>query len=360
MRSVDGPWPRDLPITVGIMYPTPLYGDADGFAREVQRLEALDPRVRVVVGSYLETEDRRSTRRDLTPAEAVSLPVELDDDQRSLWAGVDVVLGLDLPPGIGRIAPNLRWFQTIGSGSDHLPSSGLFELGARLTSSTGANAVAIAEFAFGRVIEAWKGFGAIAAVQTEHRWHRVFGRQLSGSALGLFGLGEINQAVATRAAAFGMDLLALRRSGPDGEPVASVPTIYGPGSLPEFLGQCDAVIAAVPDSPETRNVFDETAFAAMRPGAVFVNMGRGSLVDEEALVAALRSGHLAAAALDVTRHEPPPPDSPLWDAPNLRLSAHCSVVPSAMMGESHRLFAENLSRFLAGEKMRHDRTPADA
>ncbi len=146
-----------------------------------------------------------------------------------------------------------------------------------------------------------------------------------------------------------MRVLATRRSARPGATAPDVDELFTPGELEALLGQSDAVVAAVPETVETTGLMNRAAFAAMKPGSFFCNVGRGSLVDEPALVDALRSGHLSGAALDVASVEPLPPDHILWDAPNLRLSPHCSTAPDALFRNLHRMFRENLTRFLAGE-----------
>jgi phosphoglycerate dehydrogenase-like enzyme len=121
-----------------------------------------------------------------------------------------------------------------------------------------------------------------------------------------------------------------------------------------MLEQCDAVIAAVPETPETTGLMDRDAFAAMKPGAFFCNVGRGSLVDEAALLDALQRGHLAAAALDVASVEPLPADHPLWDAPNLYLSPHSASSPAALFANLHDLFRDNLGRYLSGDALTNE------
>ncbi|MEZ5168592.1 MAG: NAD(P)-dependent oxidoreductase [Acidimicrobiales bacterium] len=203
---------------------------------------------------------------------------------------------------------------------------------------------------FGRLLEAAKRFPDLAAAQLERRWDPTFGDQLAGRTIGLIGLGAINQAVASRAHAFGMRVLAVRRStGAERPP--HIDRVYGPSELHDMLGRCDAVVAAVPETPETVGMMGAAAFAAMRPGAFFANVGRGTLVDEAALLAALESGQLGSAALDVTRVEPLPVDDPLWTAPNLRISAHCSTSPTAMLPNVYRVFRANLERFVQGEPL---------
>ena len=118
-----------------------------------------------------------------------------------------------------------------------------------------------------------------------------------------------------------------------------------------MLGRSDIVAAAVPESPETHELLDAEAFAAMRDGSMFVNVGRGTLVHEPALADALHGGKLRAAAIDVAAVEPLPEDSPLWDAPNIYISAHCSTDPGSFFDFVYEVFADNLARYLAGQQL---------
>ncbi|MDE0515992.1 MAG: hypothetical protein OXH43_06635 [Acidimicrobiaceae bacterium] len=239
----------------------------------------------------------------------------------------------------------------------HLTSAGLREAGIRLTNASGANATSIAEFVFARILGEFKRTRRLDTIQQQRRWHPVFGQNLAGSTIGLVGFGPINQAVARRARAFELDVIVVRRSAA-GSDLAD--EVLGPDGLHDMLGRCDIVVAAVPESPETHELFDSSAFAAMQDGSMFVNVGRGSLVDEPALVAALRSDKLRAAALDVTAVEPLPEDSPLWDAPNIYISAHCSTEPTRFFESAHRVFADNLARYVAGEPLLNEILLAEA
>jgi phosphoglycerate dehydrogenase-like enzyme len=338
------------PLVVGILYPPEWYGDVERFGAAVADLEDLGG-VEVVVQTYVEPHDLRSARGKPGADRLREQAPPLTDAQRSALARLDVALAIDLPFDVGRVAPRLRWVQAVGAGTGQLQSAGLAEAGIRLTTAAGANAVAIAEFALARVLQEWKRFRALDELQARHDWEPLYGRQLEGSTLGLLGLGAINSAVASRAAAFGLRVLATRRSATPGSRAANVEQVFPPSELHTMLGQCDAVVAAVPETPETTGLMDGAAFAAMKPGSFFCNVGRGSLVDEAALIAALERGHLRAAALDVAHVEPLPPDDPLWSAPNLLLSPHSASAPTALFVNLHRLFRDNLARFLAGEPL---------
>lgn len=342
------------PITVGILFPPEWYRDEEGFARAIARIEAIDPRVRVVVETYVEEHDLRSLRGTEPPDALRDRAPALTDAQRAAFAELDIALAIDLPFDVAGIAPRLRWVQCIGAGSAQLQSAGLGPAGIRLTSGAGVNAVGIAEFAVARVLQHWKQLREFDRLQERHAWEPTFGRQLAGCTVGLIGLGNINGAVARRMQAFGVRVLATRRTAIPGATAPDVDALYPTSELHTMLAESDAVIAAVPETGDTAALVDADAFAAMKPGGFFVNVGRGSLVDEPALVAALESGHLSGAALDVASQEPLPPDHPLWEAPNLYLSPHASTTPDAMFVNLTELFCDNLARYLAGEPLRNE------
>jgi phosphoglycerate dehydrogenase-like enzyme len=341
-------------VVVGVLYPPEWYGDADGFTREIERIEQLDPRVSVVVEAYDEPHELRSARGKQSADDLRSQAPSLSDAQRAAFSRVQVAVAIDLPFDVATVAPELRWVQAVGAGTGQLQSAGLGEAGIRLSSAAGANAVGIAEFALARVLAHWKGFRELDDAQARHDWRPRFGRQLAGCTLGLLGLGAINSAVAQRSQALGVRVVATRRSATPGATAPDVDELFPTTELHQMLGQCDVVIAAVPETPETRGLIGADAFAAMKPGAFFVNVGRGSLVDEPALIAALERSHLGGAALDVASVEPLPADNPLWDAPNLYLSPHAATSPSALFVNLHELFLDNLGRYLAGEPLRNE------
>lgn len=346
--------PSAAPVVVGLLYPTEWYGRPDAFAAAVQALEAIDPRVQVVVEPYVEPHELRSARGKPGAEALVDRAPELTDAQRDALGQVEVALAIDLPFDVGVVAPRLRWVQAVGAGTGQLQSAGLAGAGIRLTTAAGANAVGIAEFALARVLGEWKRLRELDEAQARHQWEPLYGTQLAGSTLGLLGLGAINSAVAARARAFDVEILATRRSAAPGATAPDVDELFPPDELHTMLGRCDAVIAAVPETPETAGMMDAAAFAAMRPGSFFCNVGRGSLVDEGALIDALRRGQLRGAALDVASVEPLPSDHPLWDAPNLSLSSHSASAPAALFLNLHELFSRNLAAYLSGDALENE------
>jgi phosphoglycerate dehydrogenase-like enzyme len=333
-------------MTVQIAFPP------DPPSHLVEALRALSPDVDVVVAPYVEDHGVRAARSQRSLEELRARAPALTDEQRDAFSRAEVVLALDLPVGLGTFAPALRWVQAIGAGTDHFRGA---ELGPDVvvTNAAGVAAVPIAEFVIGQLLAVWKRFDELADQQRRRVWKPAYGRQVSGLTLGLVGLGAIGTAVAERARALGIRVLAVRRRPGGADRPAVVDEVVGPERLHDVLARVDAVVVCAPATSDTQDLFDATAFTAMREGAVFCNVARGSLVDEAALLDALRSGHLRAAVLDVTRHEPLPADSPLWDAPNLRLSPHSAASLDHYVESVFELFVDNLGRYLRREPLRN-------
>ena len=277
---------------------------------------------------------------------------ELTDERRAVWQRAEVVMALDLPKGIEELAPNLRWVQAIGAGIDHLGDRGLPDH-IVVTNAVGVAAVPIAEFVIARLLGVWKRTTDLDELQRRHEWKATFGRLFDSSTVGLVGLGAIGGAVAIRARALGAHTIGIRRSYQGGDTSPLCDELFGTDDLHDVLARCDAVVLSAPATPETENMFDARAFAAMPAGSVFCNVARGSLVDEPALIDALERGHLGAAILDVTRTEPLPSDDPLWDAPNIFISPHSSASQDRYLETLFELFADNLGRYARGEALRN-------
>ena len=265
-----------------------------------------------------------------------------------------VAITADLPFDVPSRCPNLAWVQAVGAGTTHLQTAGLRQRNIRLTNAAGSNAAAIAEFVLGRLLADAKRFRELESLQQRHDWDSRYGAQLAGTTLGLIGFGAINRAVARRASAMDMRVVATRRTVTNSSHPVGVDVMYPASELPTMLAECDAVVAAVPETPETNQLINRAAIASMKEGAFFINVGRGSLVDEDALIEALESGRLRGAALDVVSTEPLPHDSRLWDVPNLYLSPHCASAPTAHFRNLHELFRANLRRFLDGAPLQNE------
>lgn len=328
-------------------------------------VDGTNARIEVMACPYEEDRQLRAARgqRHISPERAWLVPT-LTDEQRSALGRAEVVLALDLPLGLTRLAPALAWVQAIGAGTDHLWGTGLGSAPVQVTNAAGVAAVPIAEFVLARLLAVWKRLDELNELQREHRWKPTHGTTVSGRTLGLVGFGAIGTAVAERARAFGMGVLAVRRHpdagnrSPKGSALAD--EVHGPEGLHEVLSRSDAVVICAPATPETANLIDADALAAMRPGAILCNVARGTLIDEAALLDAVGRAHVGAAILDVTRDEPLPPDSPLWDTPRVHLSPHSAASVERYMDLLTDLFTANLCRYLGGEPLRNlVEVPAD-
>ncbi len=195
------------------------------------------------------------------------------------------------------------------------------------------------------------------------RWHRFLPVELNASTVGIVGYGSLGRETARLLHAFGAQVLATKRDARHPEDDGYAPPghgdpegrcvrrLYPAEALLHMLPECDFVVVTVPLTPATRGLIGREAFAAMKPGAYLVDVSRGGVVDHDALVEALRSGHLAGAALDVFPTEPLPPDSPLWEMPNVLLTPHIAGATAFYDQRAVALFAENLRRYLTGKPL---------
>lgn len=343
------------PLVVALHHPTEI--DVPGLRA---RLSDLPRVVDLRVVPYREKLTlRRARQRRSVPSELLALAPAPDRALSAAWAEAEVILTLDLP--IERLAEmeRLSWVQAYSAGVEHLPVAALARSGVRLTSAVGVGAPAIAEFVFGRLVEVFRNLRDLEAMQRRRVFHRPGGRSLAGQTLGIVGLGAIGKEVARLARAFGLRTLATRRSARPGESSPLVDELLPAKELDRLLAASDVVVLCAPATAATTDLIGAAELARLKPGAVLCNVARGALVDEEALGAALESGRLAAAILDVTKHEPLPPEDPLWAAPNLYLSPHCSIPPDAYDARLVDLFVDNLGRYVRGEPLRNEVAPTE-
>ena len=251
-------------------------------------------------------------------------------------------------------APNLKWIHYTSSGVGQ--QEFVFELdamGVIITSSTGSNAEPVAQTGLTGLLMLARGFGTYIRDQHAHEWRPLRGNalpdDLRGQTLLLIGVGAVGSVFAGYARAFGLKVIGVRRSPlKPGEPVDE---LHPPSRLPELLPRADWIVIACPLTQETLNLIDAAAFKRMKKGARLINIGRGEIVDEVALIAALRAGHLGGAALDAHRQEPLPADSPLWDLPNVIVSPHNASASTGNEKRCAEMFIANFGHWLRGEPM---------
>jgi phosphoglycerate dehydrogenase-like enzyme len=319
-----------------------------------ERLERIAGNVEIVTTPFEVDHDLRTAReQDPFSDELRARAPALTDEQRDAFSRADVIFTLDVAMDLPPLAPRLRWVQCMGSGVGQYVSARLPDGDIVLTNGAGIASAPIAEWVLARVLQIVKRLPEHDANAREHRWDMALGGRLEGRTVAIVGLGAIGRDTARRFRSFGVQLLGIRRSWTPGAGDPDVDELFGPDALHEVLGRADVVVLAAPGSDDNTDLFDAAAFAAMKDGAIFVNVARGTLVDEAALVEALRSGHLAAAAIDVARTEPLPPDDPLWSAPNLYVSPHSAASVERYGERAFDLFCENLARLVAGEELRN-------
>lgn len=251
-------------------------------------------------------------------------------------------------------APKLRWIQASSAGVDFLMSTPmLVESPIPVTNTRGAHGPSIAEHVFAMLLTMTRGIPQATEWKGQKHWGRgeVYRslREIKDSTIGIVGYGAIGRNVAKRAKAFDMEPLAVdARPGPGDDAVAEV---WPVARLHEMLGRADVVVIAAPYTRESHHLIDAAAIRAMRPNAYLFAVSRGGIVDEAALAAAMQAGHLTGAGLDVTEQEPLPPESPLWDIPNLILTPHTAGASGPKERRCVEVFRENLVRFAAGQEL---------
>ncbi|TVR25238.1 MAG: D-2-hydroxyacid dehydrogenase [Ilumatobacter sp.] len=246
-------------------------------------------------------------------------------------------------------SPNLEWLHTFSAGVDHPVFQSFMARGVTVTTSSGSSASPIAQTVMMYLLALTRDLPGWLRAQAEHRWEARGIRELDGLTIGVVGMGPIGQEIARLGQAFGMHAIGMRRTVTGDEPCET----WTFDRLHELAGAVDVLALAVPLTEETRGLVDASVFAAMRPGSLFVNIARGEVVDEPALIEALRTGHLAGAGLDVFTNEPLEAESPLWDMPDVIITPHSSGTTQRSNERATDIFVDNLARRAAGQPLRN-------
>jgi phosphoglycerate dehydrogenase-like enzyme len=288
----------------------------------------------------------------------------------SLWQIVEILytsFATPLPPP--EQAPLLRWVQLYSAGPDPVVSHPLFRSQVTFTTASGIHATNMAEYVLAMVLAWFHQLPQLLTWQRQGQWPSnsersslLIPEDLRGKTIGIVGYGSIGRHIARVASAFGMHVLAMKRSAqrsdsgfqfPDvGDPEGVLPDrYYTPDQLHAMLNESDIVVIAVPLTPQTHELFDEAAFQAMKSTAFLVNIARGGVCKETALIDALEQQRIAGAALDVFHQEPLPSDHPLWHLPNTFISPHIAGLTPDYSERTAMIFEENLHHYLAGEPL---------
>lgn len=317
----------------------------------VARIRAVDPeRLNVIfepalIGSPRYPADHYADP-ERTPAEEARWRELLG--QADILFDFDYTHRHDLPD----LAPAVCWVQSTSAGIGQYVHRYGYDTrwpGTTFTTASGVHARPLAEYVMMVLMAHYKGLRQILEQQQQQKWQRLSGTDLEGRTMAIVGLGRIGSQVAAMARALGMRVIGTNaRPAPD-----VVDRYYPPAALHEMLSAADVVVLAVPHTPETEKMIGALEFAQMPEGAFFINIARGAIVDQAALVDALNSGHLGGAALDVFAEEPLPAASPLWQMDNVLVSPHSASTSDRENRRITALFCDNLQRFLDKRPLRN-------
>ena len=318
----------------------------------IRRIQQAAPTATIVhLGDLLTLEQRRRGAGDLRQLKQLRREAE-----RAL-ARAEVLLTEVVPPDLPTRAPHLRWVQLPLAGANRAMRPEIVDGPIRVTVARGVLGRTIAEHVLGTILFFSRRFDQAVAAQRKRQWdpERMVPWELGGKRLGVIGFGDIGRHLARLARAFHMKTVAIRRS--QERPLSNagdVDLLLPPSQLHELLEMSDFVTVAVPLTPETRGLIGDAELHRMKPTAYFINVARGEIVDQQALIEALRQGLIAGAALDVFVHEPLPRESPLWSMPNVLITSHVAGPSPAYLDANVDLFCANLARYLEGKPLLHE------
>lgn len=322
---------------------------------------------RLVVSDFEFGADDRARLSAALGADGLLLVRGVDEMREALRAHpeADVLCTYRPPADSFELGTSIRWLALPSAGADGAVRAGLVRPGGPVvTDARGVHAGPISEFVLSMLLLWARSWPVMLAEQRQRTWparearRLLSGRELRGTTLGIVGLGAIGREVARLGRAFGMRVMATRRTAAEGEIDADVDTLLPAGRLRELLGASEYVVIATPSTPETYHLIGADELRAMTPSAFLVNIARGDVVDEAALIAALQAGRPAGAGLDVFEDEPLPASSPLWTMPNVIISPHVSGSSDRIAARFTDLFLENIARYRAGRPLLNVVDPA--
>ncbi len=320
----------------------------------VDRIRAVHPRLEVVYEPHLLPPPRFAADH---VGHAFERPEEDEKRWLSLLAEAEVLFDFDRThmEDLPERAPSLRWIQATSAGigqrvaqqryAERMPKT-------VFTTASGVHAIPLAEYALMSILIFRRRLPEMLADQRERRWQRFASTDLVDRSLAIVGMGSIGKEVARVASEFGMRTIGVKRTVAGVDPASlHLETLYAFGELHAALRGAEHLVLSAPHTPETEGMIGEAELALLAPGAIIVNVARGALVDEAALVVALESGHVGGAALDVFQEEPLPADSPFWTMPNVFVCSHSAGASDRENERITDIFCENLRRYLAGEPL---------
>jgi glyoxylate/hydroxypyruvate reductase len=274
------------------------------------------------------------------------LAASTPDEARALMGEAEILFGASFPMDLVATAPHLRWIQTMNAGVEELVTADGIPPVVTLTRVVDQFGPSIAEYVFAECLAHIRSLDRTRAAQQEHRWDHFVADTLQGKTLGVAGLGSIGREIVRKGRAFDLRMHGLSRTG---TAAGIVDRHFTPDEWPAFAASVDVLVLTIPRTPQTEGVVGRAVLSAMRPDALLINVGRGALLDEAALIERARAGCIGGAILDVFVEEPLPADNPLWSTPNIVITPHISG-PSTVDGVG-AFFLANLQRYLAGESL---------
>ncbi|MGA2424153.1 MAG: D-2-hydroxyacid dehydrogenase [Terriglobales bacterium] len=293
-------------------------------------------------------------QQEFPQVNVVNLPDYQRVDEEIVEA--EIVIAWSIRPEQIAAAKKLRWIHSPAAAVNQLMFPELVNSEIILTNAREVHGPVVAEHVIALIFALAKKIPGSVRLQEKHVWGQQIlwdelprVREVAGATVGMVGLGSIGRAVAQSARALGMRVIAVREHPEKGSEGAE--EIFAPAKIDEIFRQADYVVLAAPVTDSTKAIANAERLALMKPGACLINVGRGPLVDEPALVDALRAGKIGGAALDVFPKEPLPADSPLWDAPNLLITPHTAALTDRLWDRHYALFSENLRRYLTDQPL---------
>lgn len=344
------PPPASAPLTVVIASPLE--------REQVERIRRFDPyRYRVVHEPTLLPEPRYV-------ADHNGAPRSYSAAERQRWdailAEADILFDFDLqdPASLPVRAPRLRWVQATSAGiGEFMDRTGLRHASMTVTTAAGVHAQSLAEFALLGLLYFFRGVPHLEATKRDRHWERYTVQGLAGARVLVIGLGAVGREIALRCSQFGCEVWGTRRSA-DAPPPAGVSRMLQQDEIRDALPAVDALVLACPLTPDTHGLIGAAELRVLKPGAVLVNVARGAVINEAAMVAALEDGRLRGAALDVFSTEPLPADNPVWDLPNVIVSPHSASTVATENARIVDIFLDNLGRLARDEPLRNRYEPA--
>lgn len=312
---------------------------------------------KIVIRLPMPVPDAMLARMTAAFPEAAFVSCPSDQDMSEHLSDVEAIIGsIGVTSEIVRNAPKLRWVQALGVGVEKFLDPCINERGIQVANARGVNVANLAEHALAMMLAFARGLPELQRRQAQAKWLPGNGPmlptlfELNGTRLCLIGYGEISRAIARLARAIDMEVWAMRRT-PNAESDQHAHRILGPDGLDEMLRTADHLMLILPLTADTQGMIGKEEFAKMKSSAYLYNMGRGGLIDQGAMVEALRDGRVAGAGLDATTPEPLPSNSPLWAMPNTLITAHTAGNTPRFFERVIELVAENLRRFRDDEPL---------